>query len=40
VTSGVSVITVSRILNDNPYVAEETRERILGVMDEMRRPCG
>jgi len=33
--SGVSVATVSRILNDKPDVAEETRERVLRVMDEI-----
>ncbi len=32
--SGVSVATVSRILNDKPYVAAATRERVLRVMDE------
>jgi DNA-binding LacI/PurR family transcriptional regulator len=31
--SGVSVTTVSRILNDKPDVADETRERVLKVMD-------
>ena len=33
--SGVSVTTVSRILNDKPDVAEETRERVLRVMNEI-----
>jgi DNA-binding LacI/PurR family transcriptional regulator len=33
--SGVSVTTVSRILNDKPDVAEETRRRVLRVMDEI-----
>jgi DNA-binding LacI/PurR family transcriptional regulator len=33
--SGVSVATVSRILNDRPDVADETRERVLRVMDEI-----
>jgi DNA-binding LacI/PurR family transcriptional regulator len=33
--SGVSVATVSRILNDKPDVAESTRERVLRVMDEI-----
>ncbi len=33
--SGVSVATVSRILNDKPDVAVETRERVLRVMDEI-----
>jgi DNA-binding LacI/PurR family transcriptional regulator len=33
--SGVSVTTVSRILNGKPDVADETRERVLRVMDEI-----
>ena len=33
--SGVSVATVSRILNDKPDVAAGTRERVLRVMDEI-----
>ena len=33
--SGVSVATVSRILNGKPDVAEETRTRVLRVMDEI-----
>jgi LacI family transcriptional regulator, galactose operon repressor len=33
--SGVSVATVSRILNDKPDVAEATRKRVLRVMDEI-----
>jgi DNA-binding LacI/PurR family transcriptional regulator len=33
--SGVSVTTVSRILNDKPDVAEATRQRVLRVMDEI-----
>ena len=33
--SGVSVATVSRILNDKPDVADETRARVMRVMDEM-----
>ena len=32
--SGVSVTTVSRILNNRPDVADETRQRVLHVMDE------
>ena len=32
--AGVSVTTVSRILNNKPDVADETRERVLRVMDE------
>jgi DNA-binding LacI/PurR family transcriptional regulator len=33
--TGVSVTTVSRILNEKPDVAAETRERVLRVMDEI-----
>jgi DNA-binding LacI/PurR family transcriptional regulator len=33
--SGVSVTTVSRILNNKPDVSEETRERVLRVMGEI-----
>lgn len=33
--SGVSVTTVSRILNDKPDVADETRERVQRVMEEI-----
>jgi len=33
--SGVSVTTVSRILNDKPDVADETRGRVLAVMQEI-----
>ena len=33
--SGVSVATVSRILNDKPDVADSTRKRVLRVMDEI-----
>ncbi len=33
--SGVSVTTVSRILNDRPDVADETRERVRRVMEEI-----
>ena len=40
--SGVSVSTVSRILNDKPDVAEETRERVLAIIKDIilrpRRP--
>ncbi len=32
--SGVSVSTVSRILNDKPDVAEETRERVLSIIKD------
>jgi DNA-binding LacI/PurR family transcriptional regulator len=34
--SGVSVSTVSRILNNKPDVADETRQRVLQLMDEQR----
>ncbi len=34
--AGVSVSTVSRILNNKPDVAEETRQRVLQVMEERR----
>ena len=33
--SGVSVTTVSRILNDKPDVAQETRDRVIRVMDDL-----
>ncbi len=33
--SGVSIATVSRIINGKPDVADETRERVLRVMDEI-----
>jgi len=33
--SGVSVATVSRIINNKPDVADETRQRVLQVMDEI-----
>jgi LacI family transcriptional regulator len=33
--ANVSVATVSRILNDKPDVSEETRQKVLGVIDEM-----
>lgn len=33
--SGYSVATVSRVLNDHPYVAEEKREKILKIMQEL-----
>lgn len=35
-TAGVSVSTVSRILNNKPDVAEETRQRVLQVIEEQR----
>ena len=34
--SGVSVSTVSRIINNRPDVSEETRERVLAVIKEPR----
>ena len=34
--SGVSVSTVSRIINDKPDVSDETRERVLAVIKEHR----
>ncbi len=34
--SGVSISTVSRILNNKPDVADETRQRVLQLMDEQR----
>jgi DNA-binding LacI/PurR family transcriptional regulator len=34
--SGISVSTVSRILNNKPDVADETRQRVLQLMDEQR----
>ena len=33
--AGVSVTTVSRIINDRPDVADQTRQRVLRVMDEI-----
>lgn len=34
-TAGVSLATVSRVLNDSGYVKDETRERVLGVIKEL-----
>ena len=34
-TAGVSYATVSRVLNDEPYVKPETRERVLSALDSM-----
>jgi LacI family transcriptional regulator, galactose operon repressor len=34
-SAGVSVSTVSRVLNDYPFVADETRERVLDVMRKL-----
>ncbi len=33
--AGVSIRTVSRVLNDNPHVANATRERVLKVIEEL-----
>lgn len=33
--AGVSIATVSRVLNGNPNVSEKTRSRVLAVMDEL-----
>jgi LacI family transcriptional regulator len=33
--AGVSIRTVSRVLNDHPHVAKATRERVLGVIEEL-----
>lgn len=33
--AGVSIATVSRVLNGNPNVSEKTREKVLNVMDEL-----
>ncbi|MCQ97433.1 LacI family transcriptional regulator, partial [Listeria monocytogenes] len=33
--AGVSVTTVSRVLNNHPYVAEEKRARVQAVIDEL-----
>ena len=33
--AGVSVSTVSRIINNSPLISEETRNRVLKVMKEM-----
>ncbi|HQY91215.1 LacI family DNA-binding transcriptional regulator [Caldilinea sp.] len=35
-TAGVSVSTVSRILNNKPDVAEDTRQRVLQIIEEQR----
>ena len=34
--AGVSIATVSRVLNNNPHVSEETRRRVMAVIDESR----
>lgn len=34
--AGVSVTTVSRVLNEHPYVKEEKRERVLQAMKELK----
>ncbi|MCA0456241.1 MAG: LacI family transcriptional regulator [Chloroflexi bacterium] len=33
--AGVSYQTVSRVINNHPYVAEDTRQRVLGLIDEL-----
>lgn len=33
--AGVSIATISRVLNDSPYVAKGTKKRIMSIMDEM-----
>jgi len=33
--AGVSIRTVSRVLNDNPHVANATRERVLSIIEEL-----
>ena len=33
--AGVSIATVSRVLNGNPNVSEKTRNRVLEIMDEL-----
>jgi len=33
--AGVSIATVSRVLNDNPKVSEQTRKKVLEVMEEL-----
>src|SRR5579884_1683304 len=33
--AGVSIATVSRVLNNKPYVDPETRERVLRVVEEV-----
>ena len=33
--AGVSIQTVSRVLNDHPYVAEETRQRVLEAISQL-----
>ena len=33
--AGVSIATVSRVLNGNPNVSEKTRTKVLAIMDEL-----
>ncbi|HDR4573055.1 LacI family DNA-binding transcriptional regulator [Bacillus cytotoxicus] len=34
-TAGVSITTVSRVLNDHPYVSQEKRERVLHAVEQL-----
>lgn len=34
--AGVSIATVSRVLNDHPYVSKEKRERVLETIDQLK----
>ena len=34
-TAGVSISTVSRVLNNHPYVKEEKRKRVLDAVEEL-----
>ncbi|MDZ5607488.1 LacI family DNA-binding transcriptional regulator [Bacillus pseudomycoides] len=34
-TAGVSITTVSRVLNDHPYVSDEKRKRVLDAIEEL-----
>ncbi|EEL49329.1 MULTISPECIES: LacI family DNA-binding transcriptional regulator [Bacillus cereus group] len=34
-TAGVSITTVSRVLNDHPYVSDEKRKRVLDAVEEL-----